>query len=129
MGDKFLVAIAGKIKGVSREMDTCARFGGDEFALLLPSVQHQDQIATVAQRLLDSLAGKLNIAGMQLQASASIGIAIFPDDAEDAANLLKLADSAMYRSKQEGRNSYRFWDKKMQSIPQENLAKTSANPT
>ena len=129
VGDKFLVAIAEKIKSVSREMDTCARFGGDEFALLLSSVQHQDQIATVVQRLLDSLAGKLNIAGMQLQASASIGIAIFPDDAEDAASLLKLADSAMYRSKQEGHNSYRFWDKKMQSVPQANLATTSANPT
>ncbi len=129
VGDKFLVAIAEKIKSVSREMDTCARLGGDEFALVLSNVESLDQIAVVAQRLLGSLGGKLNIAGIQLQASASIGIAIFPDDAEDAATLLKLADSAMYRSKQEGRNSYRFWDNKMQITPQANLATESSNPT
>ena len=120
VGDKFLVAIAEKIKFVSREMDTCARLGGDEFALLLSNVQSHDQTAFVAQRLLGSLEGKLNIAGIQLQASASIGIAIFPDDADDAATLLKLADSAMYRSKEEGRNTYRFWDETMVTTPPAN---------
>ena len=122
VGDKFLVAIAEKIKNVSREMDTCARLGGDEFALVLSNVETNDQIAVVAQRLLGSLEGKLNIDGIQLQASASIGIAIFPNDAEDAATLLKLADSAMYRSKEEGRNTYRFWDEKMSSTSHVNQA-------
>ena len=117
VGDKFLVAIAEKIKSVPREMDTCARLGGDEFALVLANVQGQDQTALVAQRILGSLEGQLNIGGIQLQASASIGIAIFPDDADDAATLLKLADSAMYRSKEEGRNTYRFWDETMTAAP------------
>ena len=129
VGDKFLVAIAEKIKGVSREMDTCARLGGDEFALLLSNAEGHDQIAVVAQRLLGSLEGKLSIAGIQLQASASIGIAIFPDDADDAATLLKLADSAMYRSKEEGRNAYRFWNETMAATPHVNQATESSNPT
>ena len=115
VGDKFLVAIAEKIKGVPREMDTCARLGGDEFALVLSNVEGQDQIALVAQRILGSLDGQLNIDGIQLQASASIGIAIFPDDAEDAATLLKRADMAMYHSKQVGRNTHSFWNDKMAS--------------
>lgn len=121
-GDKFLVAIAEKIKNVPREMDTCARLGGDEFALVLASVQDKDHVALVAQRILGSLDGKLSIDGIQLQASASIGIAIFPDDADDAATLLKLADSAMYRSKEEGRNTYRFWDETMAAAPHANQA-------
>ena len=111
-GDKFLVAIAEKIKNVPREMDTCARLGGDEFALVLVSMQDKDHVALVAQRILDSLDGKVIIDAIQLQASASIGVAIFPDDADDAATLLKRADTAMYRSKQGGRNTYRFWDEK-----------------
>ena len=117
VGDKFLVAIAEKIKSVPREMDTCARLGGDEFALVLSNVEGQDQIALVAKRILGSLDGKLIIDGIQLQASASIGIAIFPHDADDAATLLKLADMAMYRSKEEGRNTYRFWDETMATPP------------
>ncbi len=122
VGDKFLVAIAEKIKGVSREMDTCARLGGDEFALLLSNVESHDQVAAVVQRLLGSMEDKLSIAGIPLQASASIGIAIFPNDAENAATLLKRADSAMYRSKEEGRNTYRFWDEKMAAAPHANQA-------
>jgi diguanylate cyclase (GGDEF)-like protein len=80
---------------------------------VLVSVQEKDHVALVAQRILDSLDGKVIIDAIQLQASASIGVAIFPDDADDAATLLKHADTAMYRSKQEGRNTYRFWDEKM----------------
>ena len=114
-GDKFLIAIAQKIKTVPREEDTCARLGGDEFALILSNVEGKDQVGLVAQRILDSLNREIVIDEIHQHASASIGVAIFPDDAEDAPTLLKHADMAMYRSKEEGRNTYRFWDKNMAS--------------
>jgi diguanylate cyclase (GGDEF)-like protein len=121
-GDKFLVAIAGQIRTVPREIDTCARLGGDEFALVLSNVENKDQVGMVTRRILDALDREFIIDGASLHASASIGVAIFPDDADDADILLKRADMAMYRSKEAGRNSCHFWDKHMDSA-------RHANPT
>lgn len=121
-GDKFLVAIAEQIKTVPREIDTCARLGGDEFALILSNVESKEQVDFVTLRILGALDREFIIDGASLHASASIGIAIFPDDAEDAAILLKRADMAMYRSKEEGRNTYHFWDKTMDTARPANRA-------
>lgn len=114
-GDRFLVAIAGQLKTVPREIDTCARLGGDEFALVLSNVEGKDQVGMVTRRILDALDREFIIDGTFLHASASIGVAIFPDDADDAILLLKRADMAMYRSKETGRNTCHFWDKSMDS--------------
>lgn len=112
-GDKFLMAIAGQINRVSRETDTCARLGGDEFALILSHVENKNQVELAVRRVFDSLDREFIIDGACLRASVSIGVAIFPDDSEDVPTLLKCADMAMYRSKQAGRNTYRFWDASM----------------
>lgn len=108
-GDQFLNAVVAKIKAVPREMDTLARLGGDEFALILSSVESADQVGIVAWRILDSLHSEFMIDNTPLHASASIGVALFPDDAEDVSLLLKHADIAMYQAKEAGRNTCRFW--------------------
>ena len=110
-GDKFLVAIAEQLKTVPREVDSCARLGGDEFALILSNVDSMDQVNIIVQRIFDALNRDFMIGDTALRGAASIGIAIFPDDAEDASTLLKCADTAMYCAKENGRNTYRFWDK------------------
>ena len=109
-GDAFLIAIAEQLKTVPREMDTCARMGGDEFALVLSNLESREQVSVVTQRVLDTLNREFIIDGACLIASASLGVAIFPDDAQDTSLLLRCADIAMYRSKGAGRNTCRFWD-------------------
>ena len=109
-GDAFLIAIAEQLKTVPREMDTCARMGGDEFALVLSNLENREQVSVVTQRVLDTLNIEFSINGACLHASASLGVAIFPDDAQDTSQLLRCADIAMYRSKEAGRNTCRFWD-------------------
>lgn len=121
-GDKFLVAVAEQIRAVPREIDTCARLGGDEFALILPNAESKDHVGVLTKRILGALDREFIIDGASLHASASIGVAIFPDDAEDADILLKRADMAMYRSKEEGRNTWHFWDKTMDTARHANQA-------
>ncbi|MDO8414369.1 MAG: GGDEF domain-containing protein, partial [Gallionellaceae bacterium] len=115
-GDQFLIAITGQLKTVPREIDTCARLGGDEFALILPSVESKDQVSLATQRILGTLDREFTINGIPVHASASIGVAIFPDDATDMEVLLKCADTAMYHSKEDGRNKYCFWDNTMAGV-------------
>ena len=114
-GDKFLIVIADRINAESRETDTCARLGGDEFALILSNLAGKDQVEIVMRRILDSLNREFMIEGVALHGSASIGLAIFPDNANDLPTLLNRADMAMYRAKEEGRSTYRFWEENMVS--------------
>ena len=112
-GDKFLRAIAGIVKTHIREIDTIARLGGDEFALVLPNMEGKGEADIVVRRIFDSLSKEIIIDGTPLQPSVSIGISIFPDDGGDNATLLKRADTAMYQSKKEGRNTYHYWESGM----------------
>lgn len=109
-GDALLIGIAGRIKCAVREIDTLARMGGDEFALVLPNLESKALAGHAAQRILDALKQEIAVDGAGVQASVSIGIAIFPDDGIDSATLLQGADQAMYRAKQAGRNAYRYWE-------------------
>ena len=90
-------------------VDTVSRLGGDEFTVVLHSVRHPEDAGRVAQRLLDALAEPMHFAGQELFVSASIGIAIYPGDAETADSLLGIADSAMYHAKGLGTNRYQFY--------------------
>ena len=107
-GDRLLQEVAKRIRGCIRDADTVARFGGDEFAVLLePS--SRDEAELTAHRIIESLAKPVILAGGELNASASIGICLFPDDGLDADALLRNADSAMYQAKEAGKRRHQLF--------------------
>lgn len=108
VGDKLLQAVAGRIQSCVREGDTVARLGGDEFVVLLRETDSMGA-STVAEKLIKSIGEPYHIDGIQLSTHASIGISLYPDDALDSDTLVKNADVAMYRAKEDGRNNYQFF--------------------
>jgi len=113
IGDELLVTLAGRMLATMRAQDTVARLGGDEFILLLPDTD-EDGAARVANKLLSAISLPLQIDHHELSVTPSIGIALFPKDGQDLDSLSKHADIAMYRAKQNGRNSYQFFTTEMQ---------------
>lgn len=112
-GDRLLQEVALRLAGQVREVDTAARLGGDEFCLLLMDVEGLRQAAEVAQRCLDALAAPMALAGATVAVRGSIGIALYPDDAEQAYGLLKATDTAMYAAKHAGKHRYAFYEARM----------------
>ena len=110
VGDMLLQQVAERISGALREVDTVSRLGGDEFVVVLPELRHTEDARTIAQKLLNALDEDIFISGDKLRVSPSLGISIYPDHASDASALIRLADKAMYHSKQAGRNTYCFYD-------------------
>lgn len=125
VGDLLLVELASRFKSALREEDTISRLGGDEFILLL---HNADEYAAthVAQKLLQTIERPMMIENHQLSVTASIGIALYPNDGEDLETLLRNADVAMYKVKQENRNGYRFYTAKMQTQSARNLLLVNA---
>ena len=105
-GDELLKEIARRLSAACGRGDTVARISGDEFAVILGDLARPDDAALVAQKIIERLAAPFPLAGQEVFVTASIGIAVFPADGEDAETLLGAADAAMYRAKQSGRNSY-----------------------
>ena len=122
IGDLFLMQIAKTLQKSIRQSDTLARFGGDEFVLLLEDYEKTD-IVSIAQRILDDLKEPLHINDVEYLPSASVGIAIFPDDAKDKIELLQHADTAMYKAKELGKNNYCFYQLDMNVAINFRLAK------
>jgi diguanylate cyclase (GGDEF)-like protein/PAS domain S-box-containing protein len=108
-GDAVLTQIASRLRGAVRGTETIARLGGDEFGLLVPDVRDVVDLAPIAQRILRALEGPVLIEGVELTVDASIGIAVYPDDAEDPDTMLQLADVAMYRAKAD-QSGYTLYD-------------------
>ena|GEM_PF-1673225 len=108
-GDEILMEIATRIQGLLRGTDVVARFGGDEFLVLLEHVQDGEGIKTVAEKILEAIARPLHIKEQQFYLTGSIGISLFPKHGEDVQSILKAADSAMYFAKEQGRNTFRFY--------------------
>lgn len=106
VGDELLREVARRLKSAVREGDTVARVGGDEFTVVLQELTRRESAATVAQKVLRTIAQPMEISGHRLYVTTSIGVAMHPDDGADAETLLKNADTAMYRAKAEGRNTY-----------------------
>jgi diguanylate cyclase (GGDEF)-like protein/PAS domain S-box-containing protein len=114
VGDVILVEVARRLKLALREEDTVSRLGGDEFILMLPGSDARGA-AQVAQKLLRVISAPYRNGQYDLIVTASIGIALYPDDGMDMETLSKSADTAMYRAKQEGRDGYRFFTAEMQA--------------
>lgn len=107
-GDALLTEMASRFSGCLRASDVVARFGGDEFVLLVQEVQDKEQVAVVARKLLAAAIRPVIIQGQECRVSGSVGIAMFPQDGDDETALLKHADAAMYRAKARGKNAYEF---------------------
>lgn len=109
-GDELLVEYARRIRSCVRESDTLARLGGDEFMILLPGLDGRERAEIVAQKLLKVTREPFNLGGRRSYVSASIGIAVCPDDGSTFDELTRNADAAMYQAKEEGRNRLRLYD-------------------
>jgi diguanylate cyclase (GGDEF)-like protein/PAS domain S-box-containing protein len=109
IGDKLLQSVAKRLVGCVRNSDTVSRQGGDEFVVLLSEMEHQEDAAITARRMLQSVAGAHSIDQHDLRVTASIGLSVFPDDGLNAETLIKNADTAMYQAKENGRQSYQFF--------------------
>jgi diguanylate cyclase (GGDEF)-like protein/PAS domain S-box-containing protein len=108
-GDELLQAVAQRAKTCVRAVDTIARLGGDEFVILVPDAQGQEDIGTIANKLLEALTPPYPIDGHTVTSTPSIGISVYPDDGDNMADLMKKADTAMYQAKQGGRGNFRFF--------------------
>jgi diguanylate cyclase (GGDEF)-like protein/PAS domain S-box-containing protein len=108
VGDRLLRQVGERLRAAVRIEDTVARVGGDEFLLLLPHLVKSEDAARTAQKLLDTLAAPFAVDGHDLFVTASVGVALFPDDGADPDTLLRNADAAMYWAKESGRNHYQL---------------------
>jgi diguanylate cyclase (GGDEF)-like protein len=116
VGNQVLQAVVKRLQGCLRSHDTVARMGGDEFTLLLPGVNGKEQCAAFAARTVQAFSDPIAIGGRQLSVQTSVGIALYPDDGDDAETLLKNADTAMYQAKSSGRNTFEVYDSAMSAL-------------
>ena len=114
-GDSLLKIVADRLLNCIRDGDLLARLGGDEFTVILQDIPDSDYVGQLAQQMLNSLAEPFELDGHALYVSASIGITLYPDDADDRDALLKNADQAMYAAKQQGRNRCHYFMPELQS--------------
>jgi diguanylate cyclase (GGDEF)-like protein/PAS domain S-box-containing protein len=125
VGDVLLQAVAKRLLVAVREADTVARFGGDEFAVLLADIAEPADTVVVAEKILKALNEPLTIQGTGIRSGASIGITVYEEGAADAETLLSHADVALYRAKAEGRGIYRFFTEAMDSEVRDRVKLTS----
>ena len=121
MGDELLSQVAKRLTAITRESDTVARLSGDEFTLLIEDTIDDANVRMTAQKILKILSEPFDLTDGQAFVTASIGIAIFPEDGDSIDSLLKHADLAMYRSKEVGRNHFNFYTQEMSDRVQERM--------
>ncbi|MCZ4304139.1 EAL domain-containing protein [Zoogloeaceae bacterium G21618-S1] len=126
VGDQLLMEIARRLRACLREDDTVARMGGDEFIVVLSDLTDPDHAAHTATRIIESLRRPVQVDAHELTVTTSVGISIFPDDSCDPVALIKNADTAMYRAKDEGRNAFQLYQPAMNARSLEHLALESA---
>ncbi len=112
-GDELLEHISRRLLEQTRHSDTVSRLGGDEFTVILSDISNPDDVAQIAQKLVETLKEPVEIMGHEVRVGGSIGIALYPEDGSDAETLTKHADTAMYQAKDSGRNNYQFFTPQM----------------
>jgi diguanylate cyclase (GGDEF)-like protein len=121
-GDKVLIEVTNRLTSLVRAEDTVARLGGDEFTIILENITHTDFIVTLCNKIIEKLTQPIIFDGGDLYVSCSIGISLCPDDNMEANNLLKYADSAMYKAKNRGGNTFQFYDKELTKLACERVS-------
>jgi diguanylate cyclase (GGDEF)-like protein/PAS domain S-box-containing protein len=121
-GDALLREVAHRLKDNLRASDIVARLGGDEFVMLLQDLHGIEQAGRIARKLLSAVIKPIEIQGQECRVTASIGISVFPDDAQDETALMTHADIAMYHAKEEGKNNFQFYDGRLETLSLERLA-------
>ena len=125
-GDSVLNTISKRLESIVRKEDSVARLSGDEFTIIIEELKKPQDASILAEKILETLQEPIYIENHQLYVSGSIGISIYPEDATDAQNLLKYADTAMYKAKEEGCNNFQFYSSDMTEFAMNRIAmKTS----
>ncbi|QOY53750.1 EAL domain-containing protein [Candidatus Sulfurimonas marisnigri] len=126
MGDKVLKEVTLKLKSIMRINDTLARWGGDEFTVILEDLKNSAAASTLAQKIIKVLTEPLVISGHTLYVTCSIGISLYPQDGKNSEDLIKYADSAMYKAKNEGKNNIQFYSDDMTKLALERVVMESS---
>jgi len=121
VGDELLVEASRRIKNTLRESDILSRFGGDEFVVVIENFDENYFIAQVCQKILDSFQKPIQTKQHLLNITLSIGVSVFPDDAKNATTLFKYADIAMYKAKDDGKNTYQYYQKELSIVAHNRL--------
>ncbi|WP_236783678.1 EAL domain-containing protein [Azospirillum humicireducens] len=120
-GDEVLRSVARRLQAGLRESDTVGRLGGDEFLIVLRRVTEPEDAARVAEKVVAHLASPFTVGGQNFVVTPSIGISLYPDDADDPEGLIRCADIAMYHAKEQGRNGFRFVTREMGARSRERM--------
>ncbi len=120
-GDALLREVSRRLKASLRAGDIVARLGGDEFVMLLQDLPGAEAAGAIARKLLSAVIKPIEIEGQECRVTASIGVSMYPDDADDEASLMTHADIAMYHAKEEGKNNFQFYDGRLETMSLERL--------
>ncbi|MEI7556877.1 EAL domain-containing protein [Candidatus Chlorohelix sp.] len=121
VGDQLLIEVAHRLRSSVRRSDSLARMGGDEFTVVLGSLKAPQEAAYIAERIIESLDKPVRIGSHELHVTASIGISLYPEDSSDGEEMMRNADTAMYRAKATGMNNYVFYSNDMNTYSHERL--------
>jgi diguanylate cyclase (GGDEF)-like protein/PAS domain S-box-containing protein len=121
IGDLLIKEVAGRLTSCVRESDTVARLGGDEFIIIINSVSDLRDLVAVAEKILSEMAKPMHMDGHRLRVTSSIGISLYPDDANNTEDLVRNADSAMYQAKNLGRDNFQFFTRQMNEAVNERV--------
>jgi len=121
LGDQLLCDTAARLLACVRDVDTVARLGGDEFTIILEQINKAEDAAGVASKIIEMFAAPFHLDHQETFVTPSIGITIFPSDSDNSSHLIKYADTAMYRAKEDGGNGYRFFTSEMNTLASDRL--------
>jgi len=125
-GDQVLVGMAERVRSALRRSDTLGRLGGDEFIVVMPHIAHLSDVERCAKRLVDRVSSTAQIGDMEVSLTASVGVCVYPDFAEDVDSLLERADAATYAAKANGRNQFQLFSETMLKESQTRLSMDTA---
>lgn len=118
VGDRLLQSVGQRLTQLIRDGDTAARIGGDEFTIVFPGISRGEEACRIAERILRAIGDPFQIDGHEVRASTSLGVSLYPQDAQDCRGLLRAADAAMYRAKKRRSNSYELYSQTPRRSPQ-----------